>query len=278
MGSMQDSLKNIQEINRKILKKLTAVCKEYDIRYFLDAGALLGAVRHHSFIPWDDDVDVAFRRKDFEKLLRLPEEVWGEDFELVTCREISGNHAFLDFGTRLIYLKEKVSINTYEKAAQYCNPKYRNHMALDIFVLDTAYASRLKQKILQIKLTGIYGLAMGHRGQIRPEEYRGISGLAVRALAGIGKRCALERLWEAYERLSRSVPEKETKLFYSNYPVLYLGVTCDKKWYEKSAQVSIDGELFDAPAEYDRVLTALYGDYMKLPPEEERRPQHLYED
>lgn len=63
----------IQEILLEILKEFDAVCRDHGIRYSLDGGTLLGAVRHGGFIPWDDDVDVIVPRPDYERLLKHPE-------------------------------------------------------------------------------------------------------------------------------------------------------------------------------------------------------------
>ena len=55
-------LTKAHEVNLKILKEIDRICRKYKLQYMLDAGTLLGAVRHQGFIPWDDDADVAFTR------------------------------------------------------------------------------------------------------------------------------------------------------------------------------------------------------------------------
>ena len=56
-------LTQVHRVNLNILKEIDRICRKYKIKYMLDAGTLLGAVRHQGFIPWDDDADVALDRK-----------------------------------------------------------------------------------------------------------------------------------------------------------------------------------------------------------------------
>ena len=88
MGITMTNLEKAHKINRILMRKLHSVCEEYGVTYFYDSGALIGAVRHHDFIPWDDDIDVAFTREEYNKLKSIPKEAWGEDFELVEVKDI----------------------------------------------------------------------------------------------------------------------------------------------------------------------------------------------
>ena len=55
-------LEKVHRANLRLLKEIDRICRKYKISYMLDSGTLLGAVRHEGFIPWDDDVDLAFTR------------------------------------------------------------------------------------------------------------------------------------------------------------------------------------------------------------------------
>ena len=57
--------------NLKILKEIDRICRKYNIKYMLDAGTLIGAVRHNGFIPWDDDADVAFTRNQYDAFMKV---------------------------------------------------------------------------------------------------------------------------------------------------------------------------------------------------------------
>ena len=65
------SLDQVKQIELDILKYVDAVCKEYNLRYFLSFGTLIGAIRHKGFIPWDDDIDISMPREDYERFVEI---------------------------------------------------------------------------------------------------------------------------------------------------------------------------------------------------------------
>ena len=67
-----------------ILLALDRVCKEHNLRYYLWAGTMLGAIRHKGFIPWDDDLDIAMPRKDYDLLMKNAKDWMPEPFEVVS--------------------------------------------------------------------------------------------------------------------------------------------------------------------------------------------------
>ena len=67
----QYDMTKVHEASLEILKEIDRICRKYKIQYMLDSGSLLGAVRHQGFIPWDDDADVAFTRKNYEAFLKV---------------------------------------------------------------------------------------------------------------------------------------------------------------------------------------------------------------
>ena len=78
------SLRQIQLVMLRLLKIFDKICQEYNLTYWVDAGTLLGAIRHKGFIPWDDDLDVIMPYEDYLKFLKLPATVFPDDVFLQT--------------------------------------------------------------------------------------------------------------------------------------------------------------------------------------------------
>lgn len=76
------ALQEHQAVLLELLRELDRVCTAHNIPYVLFAGTALGAARHRGFIPWDDDLDVALLRPDYERLLALDDGCWGEKYFL----------------------------------------------------------------------------------------------------------------------------------------------------------------------------------------------------
>ena len=73
-------LKKLHTVQLKMLKDFSEVCDKYEIPYFVVYGTAIGAVRHHGFIPWDDDIDVAMLRVDYNKFFEIFENEMGDEY------------------------------------------------------------------------------------------------------------------------------------------------------------------------------------------------------
>lgn len=272
-------LKQAHRILMKIMIEFDRVCRENNLKYYLICGGLIGAVRHKSFIPWDDDIDVAMTRDDFEKFEEIAKHTWqGEEFIYVSCKDMK-HGAFLDYMNRLIYLKEEIPVNIYNKIEGKGRSDIYNHLALDIYTLDVApndiEAHKKNAKFIQ----GIYGLCMGHRAYIDYSEYSNTkkeTKRAVHVLSRIGKVIPLKLLLYLYTKACTKYRNLESKFYFeSNGWIFCIPLRFRQVWFAEGTEVEVDGYKFMAPKMYHEFLTAMYGDYMKLPPKEKRHPTHI---
>lgn len=272
MEEQYEGLKEIHEINKLILRELERVCKKNNITYFLDSGALIGAARHKSFIPWDDDVDVAFTREEYNRFKELPASEWGEDFKFMDFKDI-GDNIIYDYIPRLLYLGCKIDHKSSERMGAVS--EINDRIGIDIFILDNAPSSEIMHKFLFLKLMMVYGMGLGHRGKLIYSDYSKVQAVIIFVLSKIGKLFRAETIFKWYELLSTSHNNKqEDYYFYSNYPINEMQLRYKKEWFNGTALVQIDNEKFMAPKNWKEVITTTYGDYMKLPPIENRVAAH----
>ncbi|MCC8126316.1 MAG: LicD family protein [Clostridiales bacterium] len=269
---MTDNLKRVHETELKILKEIDRICRKHRIRYMLDAGTLLGAVRHQGFIPWDDDADLAFTRKNYEKFLKIVRQELPDTMELITPDSFTKNDGFFDFTARIIYKRSRVHEDSPEM--DFYEGKL-NHLWVDLFTLDELPANPLAAQVTLLLHKIIYGMAMGHRYRLDYSKYSLFHKLAIGGLAGIGRLVPMKVLF----RLQRAVALKDHSrhpkvLYYSNYQPDYLYVKLKKSWCDEITNLPFEDTKLMASKHWDEVLTWIYGDYMTPPPEDQRVPAH----
>ena len=293
----KETLKKAQQASLEILLAVDRICRAHNIHYLLDAGTLLGAVRHQGFIPWDDDIDIAMLRPDYERLKALlrPDrtdtqpasgkrdqatdrgadgalDLLPENMELILPDEYQGGRAFYDFTPRIIYKNSRRHADGAEM--DYYEGKL-NHLWVDIFILDNIPDSALADKGTRFLQKCIYGFSMPKRFGLHMSKYKGVERLMVGTLSVIGRLFSMPRLFSIQEHLSRKYENRRTKqLYYSNYQPDYLHDTISREWSEETTELLFEGHRMMAPENYDAVLREIYGEYMKLPPEEQRVPSH----
>ena len=265
-------LKAVHQANLKILKEIDRICRKHGIQYMLDAGTLLGAVRHKGFIPWDDDGDVAFTRENYERFARVVRRELPEGMEFLEPRQLGGGNAFYDFTPMNLYLNSQTHEDQEEM--KFYGGKL-NHLWVDLFIQDTLPENKMAASLTKLLQTGIYGLAMGHRYRLDYSKYNLASKALVGVLAAIGKHIPMKTI----RRLQRAVAVKDNKSksrlrYYSNYQPDFLYVTVEKEWCDEVVDLPFEDTVLMAPKGWHQVLTWIYGDYKKLPPKEKRVPSH----
>lgn len=254
-------LRDAQMIMVDILKNVHDLCEKHGIKYFLDAGTLLGAVRHKGFIPWDDDVDIGMLREDYNKFLKiaekeLPDYLFLQNFETdkyydiypVPCKVRHNN---------TMYFEEEFKGNY----------KMHNGIFIDVFPYDSLPKHNFVYKIQRALSYNI--LKSFKRIDRIPEKLSFKNRITFSFYQLVVKVFTTERRLKFFKYLTN----------WNDINSEYMGYGLDTYWseyvYKKSdyfnlVKLEFEGEQFYAPRNYDAILTQLYGDYMTLPKEEDR--------
>ena len=265
MEKKQLSLEELRQYQIGILDAVASFCDQNGIHYFLSGGTLLGAVRHRGYIPWDDDIDICMMREDYERFIR----VFNDSNDRYKVYSIENNPKFMrEYGkvldTRTILYEPD------ENGKKLC-------VNIDLFVNDPAPSDdklvnemydrrdRLRhQKIL--------------REQAKYQKVTGFHSLWY-YICGVFRRMIPERYYvtQLVKNATRCIDSQS--VFIGDFCGYYHGqprVKVRRELFDESTLLVFEGKEYRAPAGYDAWLSALYGDYMTLPPEEQRVSHHSF--
>lgn len=226
----------------QMLKFLKNICERNNIDYFLAYGTLLGAVRHEGFIPWDDDIDIWIRDKDLEQLATLVNA--SGRYQLITCYNCP------DYWDAISLLVDCDSV----KDGNFFPVQYTTGVSIDIFSLYGLPDSKPALKK--------YG---EHIKTLENEKW---------SFLYDEEKCegTVEKL-ASYLSSFNFDDAKYIGCFLSPY---FSKEVFKKEYFFQKEYLYFEGEKFCVPIGYKDILTILYNDYMKLPPEQKRKQQHYY--
>ena len=264
-----------------MLDEFGKACTELGIKAYLICGGLIGVTRDGDLLPWDDDLDLAMTRTDYEILNSKAEELWpkGSSFEWIT-KDRYGDDVFVDFMTRFVYMEESSEGSSFTKLGSKGRQDLRGHQAIDIYILDNACNSEFRQKIKAYRIMLLYLLCSAHRGDeidlAKYPYYSGFKGLAIKAALQIGKRLKLSTLLKRYDRLVSSCRNNRSEsVFQSNGYYLCIPMLFRRDWFGEGTIIETEAGEMLVPDDPDSFLRRMYGDYLKYPATWDRMPSHF---
>ena len=239
-----------------LAENFVRVCEKHGLRYMLAGGSLLGAVRHGGFIPWDDDLDLAMPREDYDRFVGLAGEFSHPHFlqTALTDREYTITHAKLRNSETTALLP-----NHIEK-----DLRFNEGIFIDVFPLDPYPDSpglRRRTERREWILRGLRTYAMRRRFG-RPVLDRMLKLVGRLALCVVGA----DGLWNRQERMYRGLPPGREGLFVMG--ASEFGFETRYRWPGRTMATFVDLPFeyltFKCPADYDAILTGIYGDWHKF--------------
>lgn len=258
-------LKHLQQLELKILKEVISICESHDLKYYPHGGTALGAVRHNGFIPWDDDIDIAMFRDDYEKLLRIMETELPDEYYILNYYKHTDCHFTI---TRVCLKGTKF---------QHPNPipvSFDEGICIDIFPIDYVPKSTTKRKLYYHRCAIIRHLFMNSIFKINtPNKLNSFIHSILHNILKIipGQKFILNRYINCLTKYNKKKTSCVT-IHESRVDFLRFGKFgyFDKKDFEPSKKVKFEDIEINLQNNYDKILTIYYGDYMTLPPLEER--------
>lgn len=258
-------ISEIQPLEKDILFHLLDFFDENSIKFFTSGGTTLGSVRHGGFIPWDDDIDLFLPRKEYDRFLELSNgKLLGGYIEIKKPGDKNYIYPFA----------KACNKNTvvYEKSVT--DRKYAIGIFVDIFPLDTYYENPIKrffQLAWSVNVRSMLEAASSQINLSKKGSAKWIAKQTARTLQKpLAKALGVEKLAKAIDNHGRKTQNDKDKLvgnvvwfakFTDFYPSRYFSDSCPGKF---------EGRSIKNPICYDEYLTRMYGDYMKLPPEDQR--------
>ncbi len=241
-----EEVKRIQDRLLEMAVAVRDILEKYSIPYFLAYGSLLGAVRHHGFIPWDDDFDLYLFDDSYSMAMtvlgkELPEDLFLEYWD--------SEPKFFHAWAHVKDVHSRTECYSFPHDGHYAH----QGISLDLYKIKQIPFSRVELYRLEENIA--YLERRREKGLIDPEEYE----LKMKPLLEIRRDLVL--------------PEDHHPVFATVLPMLK---SMEIKDLLPLKKYRFEGEVFLGPANADSFLKQMYGDYMKLPPIEDRRPHYSY--
>ena len=256
------NLEDVQKDTKELLVVFDKICNNLGLKYFLIYGTLLGAIRHKGFIPWDDDLDVGMFEDDYKRLCSYFNDTNNSELEL--HNQNTSEHCFYNIA-RVCDKKHRLVFE---------NKKYTSGLFIDIYVFeglgddeDQFYWNQRFKKhprwrkgvYINSNEDFLYGNGMVHKILNIPF-------------------CLIARKRGKKYYINKFNSHKKYDINDSKY------IGCpsweesryERKWFDSIIYSEFEDIKALIPAAFDEILTSEYGDYMKLPSEEKRKPYHGY--
>lgn len=265
-------LTKLQEAELDILKTFIKICEENNLRYFLCYGSMIGAVRHQGFIPWDDDVDVAMPRPDYEIFSNIANKVL-PDYMYFSTYKLGKDH---------ITLSSMIMNKNHDFTLHNAGKVVKTGAWIDVLAIDGAPEPGISRKIFLIKFMYYRTMCqLAHFDKVvnlqKPRPWYEKVVIKFAQITKIERYLDGVKYGKKYHKLLSRIPYDKSEEVATFQGDDRLEGIVPKEVYGKGKKYRYEDIYVIGPDDYDRYLKCYYSDYMKYPPMELRNRHNVKE-
>lgn len=254
----REELRKIQLTQLELICEVDRICRKMNIHYNMVGGTMLGAIRHKGYIPWDDDADIGFLRKEYERFRQACKTELNHDkFYFQDCRDTAGY--------RWGYGKLRRKGTEFIRLEQEFMP-YEQGIAIDIMPFDNVPDSVIGKRLHLLACflyRKVFWSAVGRVSEPNPVK---------RTVYKLLYRMPEEVVFGSYQKFIDRCEKKRTKqVRILTFPTPKGVYGYERRWYTQLKKYEFEGLKFPGAADFDGYLRVKYKDYMQLPPPEKRK-------
>lgn len=265
----KDVTRFLQCLELDMVKEFLRICTKYNLSYFMAGGTFLGAVRHKGFIPWDDDVDIGMYRHDYDKFLKIAEAELSYPYKIQTYRNTDSHHYYF---SHIVDTRFKVRrLGSLDKREEY--------VWIDIFPYD-GLPNGVTGSLFYLRLLFCrfcYHMANFDKINIARSDRAAWQKIVLKILFVIHRLCKFDKdKW--INKID--ILLKSNDLLNCDRVMSFMGVKLQKEIFPRNIYDNLIDYTFEdmnlkGPIDSNVVLGQMYGEYMKLPPENQRKSHPL---
>jgi lipopolysaccharide cholinephosphotransferase len=255
--------KKLWMLQLDLLKQLSLICEKYNLRYFASNGTLLGAVRHNGFVPWDDDMDIAMPREDYNRLSEI------------APNALLYPYFFQNGLTDMKYYRNYARLRNSETTAIPeidFNNECNNGIFIDIFPIDGCYESLFKRFFQRFGVL-VYDKMLNNLTYYERQSRHSLKNRLFHGVCFLFGYTDKEKLFRKLEKLRSQKQYESSELVYmiTHGTIMFVW---EKAYFEDYTLFNFEDAQIPVPVGYERILETLYGNYHELPPKEARGKRH----
>lgn len=270
ISQTEHKLSKLQEAELTIFKEFIRICEANNLKYYIWGGSFLGAVRHQGFIPWDDDIDVAMPRKDFESFLEIASEQLPNDMYISTYKR----------GAEHVTLVAQIFDRHKDFVLNNAAKKVRTGAWVDILVIDGAPNPGIGRKMFGVRYMYYRMLnQFAHFDEIvnlnKKRPWYENMAIKFAQITKIEKRLDPIKIGDSFHKLLKTNDYEKSDFIGTFMGAAKMGEIIPKTFIGEGKPYKFEDILVNGPENYDEYLKHFYGDYMTPPPVGERNRHNV---